>query len=259
VLASNAPHGLRRAAADLLGSAHASASAHNALAAAFPSASTDLALTLATSLAKSDGGAAKLLELAAAGKARPTLLRHRHVELALEKRPAEIRERAAALTRALPPEDARLDALIAQRLMAAGNYKADPKRGAPLFTTHCSACHRIRDTGGNIGPSLDGIGSRSLQRLVEDILDPSRNVDPAFRLHTVTFNNGETKSGMNYRDKGDRIALVDPTTGQDFEIVKDDMSDFKSSPISPMPAAFEAVLSEAEFFDLLEYLRDPSR
>jgi putative heme-binding domain-containing protein len=259
VLSNNSPHALRRAAADLLGNVQSNEAAHSALAAAIPSASADLALTLVTSLAKSDGGAAKLLDLAAKGQVRPTLLRHRYVELALEKRPAAIRERAAQLTRALPPEDARLDALIAQRLMAAANYKADAKRGAPLFTTHCATCHRIRDTGGNIGPSLDGIGSRSLQRLVEDILDPSRNVDPAFRLHTVTSNTGETKSGMNYRDKGDRIALADPTTGQDFEIVKQDMSDFKSSPISPMPAAFEAMLSEQEFFDLLEFLRSPAK
>jgi hypothetical protein len=48
--------------------------------------------------------------------------------LALEKRPAAIRTRAAALTKALPPEDARLDALIAQRLDHPVTLKADVAR-----------------------------------------------------------------------------------------------------------------------------------
>ena len=69
----------------------------------------------------------------------------------------------------------------------------------------------------------------------------------------------QTGRVLNYRDKGDRIALLDPATGQDFEVVKDDMSDFKSSPVSPMPAAFETLLPEQEFFDLLEYLRTPAK
>ena len=47
-----------------------------------------------------------------------------------------------------------------------------------------------------------------LARLVEDILDPNRNVDPAFRLTAVTLKNGETKSGLNHREEGDRVLLT---------------------------------------------------
>jgi mono/diheme cytochrome c family protein len=148
-----------------------------------------LSLWIAVGLAKTDAGAADLLDLAAAGRVRRTLLRHRYVELAFEKRPAALRARAATLTQNLPPEDARIDAVIAQRVGAAGNFKADAGRGAPLFATHCATCHRFREQGGNIGPSLDGIGSRLLGRLIEDILDPSRNIDPAFQLTSVTLKN----------------------------------------------------------------------
>lgn len=248
---------LRRTAAELLGTATATPAARAALTAAFPGASADLALTLATSLAKSDAGAADLLGLAAVGRVRPALLRHRYVALAFEKRPPALRERVTALTKALPAEDARLDAVVAARVGAMGNFKPDRTHGAAVFTANCATCHRFLNAGGNLGPSLDGIASRALARLVEDILDPSRNVDPEFRLTTITLKNGETKSGMNYRTEGDRVFLRDPATAQDIAIARTDVAEITPSPASPMPAAFETILSEQDFFDLLDYLRGP--
>jgi putative heme-binding domain-containing protein len=259
VLASNAPHALRRAAAELLGTPKATPTGRAALVGAFPSASADLALALANGLAKTDAGAAELLDLVAAGRVRASLLRHRYLTLTFEKRPAELRTRAAELTRALPPEDARLDAVIAQRLGAIANFKADAARGAKVFTTHCATCHRFQDMGGNIGPSLDGVSSRSTQRLIEDILDPNRNVDPAFRLTTATLKNGESKSGLNLREQGDRVLLLDPSTGQDIIVPRAEITELGTSTLSPMPAAFETLLSEQEFFDLLEFLRAPAK
>ncbi|MBL9187670.1 MAG: c-type cytochrome [Opitutaceae bacterium] len=258
VLASNAPQAARRAAADVLGASPTpGAVARAALRDAFATASADLSLGLAVALAKSDAGATDLLELTAAGRVRPTLLKHRYVATQLEKRPAEIRERAAALARTAPSEDARLDAVIAARLGAVGKHQPDAVRGAPLFAQHCAACHRFRDAGGNLGPSLDGIGSRALPRLVEDILDPSRNVDPVFRLTTVTLKNGETKSGLDHRDDGTAVRLADPAGGPEIVLAKSEVASVAMLPVSAMPATFETALTEAELFDLVEYLRAP--
>jgi putative heme-binding domain-containing protein len=190
---------------------------------------------------------------------RPALLRHRYVALAFEKRTPALRERAAALTKSLPPEDARLDALIAYRLGAMGNFKPDRAHGAAVFSANCAVCHRFQSTGGNVGPSLDGISSRALPRLVEDILDPSRNVDPEFRLTTVTLKNGESRAGMNYRVEGERVILRDPATTQDVTVAKSDVTETAPSSVSPMPAAFETLLSEQDFFDLIDFLRAPSK
>jgi putative heme-binding domain-containing protein len=257
VLVSAAPLGARRAAAEVLGLSRLSSAGLAALAGAFEGAPADFALTLATTLATSDQGAAELLELAVAGRVRLALLRHRYVALALEKRPAALRERAAALTKSLPPEDARLDALVAYRVGALGSFKPDRTNGAAVFAAHCAACHRFRDAGGNLGPSLDGIGSRALPRLVEDILDPNRNVDPTFRLTTLTLKNGETRSGMDLREEGGRLVWRDPGTGAEIAAAKADVMETTASALSPMPAAFETVLSEQDFSDLLDYLRSP--
>ncbi|PAW63319.1 MAG: hypothetical protein B9S34_14505, partial [Opitutia bacterium Tous-C1TDCM] len=256
-LRGSASNGVRRAAAELLGATPAGPAARQALAAAFSTASADLALSLAISLAKSDAGAADLLELAGSGKVRPALLRHRYVVQALEKRPTELRARADALTQSLPPEDARLDAVIAQRLGVAGAHKPDRPRGAAVFAAHCAACHRFQDTGGNLGPGLDGTSARTVARLVEDILDPGRNVDPAFRLGTATLKNGETRTGLNLRLEGAAWRFTDPADGREAALPAADVATAAVSALSPMPAAFETLLSEAELFDVIDYLRQP--
>ncbi|MBC7369819.1 MAG: c-type cytochrome, partial [Undibacterium sp.] len=248
------PIALRRAAAEQLAFT-ASPAARAALLAALPNAQNDLALSLALSLAKSDEGAAALIDFITAGKAPASLLRHRYVATELEKRPATLRARATGLVRNLPSEDARLDAIIFARAAAYATAKPDAAHGAAIFTQNCAACHRVKNTGGNIGPSLDGIGTRGVQRLIEDILDPSRNIDPTFRLNTVTLKSGETKSGLNLRTEGDRVLLRDPATNEDLNLAAADIKETTFSPVSPMPAAFESILSESDFFDLITYLR----
>jgi hypothetical protein len=84
-------------------------------------------------------------------------------------------------------------------------------------------------------------------------------VDPAFRLVTVTLKNGETKSGLNLRDEGDRLTLTDPATQQPISLAKSDIASTAVLPVSAMPAIFETTLPEREFFDLIEFLREPSR
>jgi putative membrane-bound dehydrogenase-like protein len=258
VLASDARGALRRVAAQLLGEAPAGAETDAALAAALPTAPADLAVTLAAALVRSEAGAGVLLELARSGRVPPALLRHRYLATTLEKLPAPVQERVAALTRNLPPEDARLDAVIAQRVAAFRTHEPDRSRGATLFAQHCAACHALRGQGGTLGPGLDGVAASELGRVFEDILDPSRNVDPAFRLVTLTLKSGETRSGMNHREEHGRVLLTDPATGRTADFSPGDVTAAVPAPISAMPAVFETLLTEPDLFDLVAYLRTPA-
>jgi putative heme-binding domain-containing protein len=249
------PVALRRAAADQLALPAAGAPGRAALVAALPTAQNDFALGLAMALTRTDEGAAALIDTVTAGRAPAALLRHRYIADALAKRPDALRARAAALVKNLPSEDARLDALIFARTAAFAAAKPDAARGATLFAQNCAACHRVKDIGGNLGPSLDGIGSRTIQRTIEDILDPSRNIDPNFRLSTVTLKNGETKSGVNLRPEGPATLLRDPATNEEISIPTADIQSTAASPVSPMPAAYDTLLSESDFFDVITYLR----
>jgi putative heme-binding domain-containing protein len=249
---------MRRIAVIQLGTVPTVAAAREHLAAALPGAPVDLSLAIATELARTNEGAKALMDAVDAGKAPALLLRHRDLANALAARDASVRERAERLTAALPPEDARLDAVIAERNGSFAAAVKDLHRGAAVFAQNCAACHRIGGTGGNLGPNLDGIGVRGASRLIEDILDPSRNVDPAFRLASVTLRNGETVGGMDLREEGSELRVVDPATGTERRFAKADVVSHAVLASSAMPAAFESALSEQEFHDLLAYLLRPS-
>lgn len=255
VVSGTGPAGVRRAAAQLLADTGGGPETIDALTRAFADAPADLTVTLATALARTRPGAERLFELVQQKRVPAGVLRHRYVATEIERHPPEFAARVAELTRDVPPENARLDAIIAERLQAYAARKTDRARGAALFTQHCALCHSFQHAGGTLGPSLDGVASRDVARLFEDILDPSRNVDPTFRLVTVTLRNGDTKSGMNYREEGGRVLLTDPSTGETMTLPRPDVSEVAPSPVSAMPAAFETLLSPQELFDLIDYLR----
>src|SRR5437764_6801587 len=63
---------------------------------------------------------------------------------------------------------------------AAMNSGGNPARGKALFAsdvTKCSACHKVRGRGGEVGPDLSQVaGKLDRTHLIESILDPSAQV-----------------------------------------------------------------------------------
>jgi putative heme-binding domain-containing protein len=244
---------LRKRAAELL----AQNGITDVVLAALPNAPDELAISIGGALAKTDAGTTALLDLIDAGKTSPRLLLNRAVSGPLTARPKPLRDRAAALVKDLPPEDARLNAVIAERAAAFAKAKPDTAHGAQVFQTNCATCHRFRNAGGNVGPNLDGVIARGPARLVEDILDPNRNVDPLFRQTTLETTDGNFVLGANLRDQGNAIVLTDPT-GKEVTIAKDRIKKQTASGLSLMPPIFESAIPAADFNDLLGYLLSPA-
>jgi putative heme-binding domain-containing protein len=122
-----------------------------------------------------------------------------------------------------------------------------------VFRRNCAVCHRIGAEGGLVGPQLDGIGNRGLERIVEDVLDPNRNVDAAFRTQTLTRKDGTVATGLFRREEGAQLILAD-FAGKEFPIPKADLQARAESETSLMPPAFADIIPAAEFDDLLCYL-----
>src|SRR5262249_13264201 len=145
-------------------------------------------------------GAAALLALIESGHAAPRLLSLPSVSTKLGAlKNADLDRRAAELTAKLPAPSAVIDALITDRRRAFVQAKTNTERGQAVFTKHCAACHQIEGKGAVIGPQLDGIGNRGVDRLLEDVLDPNRNVDVAFRTTTLRLTDGRVISGLMRR------------------------------------------------------------
>jgi putative heme-binding domain-containing protein len=215
--------------------------------------SNELARQLAPTLVTSDENAMELLGLIERGKVSATILQPAKVASLVAERGVAVRENAARLTRDLPPENVRLAGVIATRLAAVRDLKADPVEGARLFSINCMACHKYRDQGGSLAPNLDGVAARGTERIAEDILDPSRNVDGAFRQTVIETNDGRTIGGLNLRETPDGLTLTE-ASGADVRVARSEVKRTSTSPVSLMPSTFETVLSEHDFANLISYL-----
>ncbi|MCB1093674.1 MAG: c-type cytochrome, partial [Verrucomicrobiae bacterium] len=148
---------------------------------------------------------------------------------------------------------AQLDQLIAKRVVQVENQTADLVAGETVFRTHCAVCHQIGGAGGLIGPQLDGIGKRGVARLCEDILDPNRNVDAHFHLHTLTLRDGSIAGGFVRSETAKVIRLID-AAGQEHPVVKADIAESQVSALSLMPPNFGDLVPEADFRNLIGWL-----
>ena len=255
--AADEPMDMRQKAAAALGGINSDAS-REILLTQLPLAPERLALAVAVELSKSAAGSESLLAAVTEGKASPRLLRDRNVEGHLRSlNVSEMIERWGDLTKNLPAADKRIAQLIAQRRDGFAAATPDVRRGEVVFRQTCAGCHRIAGQGAKIGPELDGVGQRGLERLLEDVLDPSRNVDQAFRSTLLSTNDGRVLSGLVLREEGNVLVLAD-AQGKEVRLSLDEIDEREVSGLSPMPANVPDLLSEPDFYHLIGYLLSQS-
>jgi putative heme-binding domain-containing protein len=212
-----------------------------------------LQLKLAQGLAASAKGSETLIALAEQRLAPPALLQDRSVrEKLLASNPALAR-RIDDLTKGLTPPNEAIEKLIDRRRKGFEGSNGRVAEGGQLFTKHCAACHQINKQGGLVGPQLDGIRNRGVERLLEDILDPNRSVDAAFRTTLLVLKDGDVTSGLLRREEGETVVLAD-STGKEITIPKKQVAERRQSDTSLMPENFGELLSPEEFNHLLAYL-----
>lgn len=104
-----------------------------------------------------------------------------------------------------------------------------------------------------MGPQLDGVGHRGLERLCEDILDPNRNVDRIFRQSLVTLKDGELFGGLFRRAEGRQRIYLD-VGGQERRFAVDEIRETRDTETSPMPDNFAEAIAPTDFNHLLAFL-----
>jgi putative heme-binding domain-containing protein len=248
-----APMSLRETAARLLAQAN-QAEGREQLVAVLATAPARLQTAVAAGLAASKEGAEKLLSAVAAGKASARLLQEKAVEVPLKQtRVPDLEKRLAKLTEGLPKAEQRLQQLIAQRRDGFLKAKPDAVKGEAIFVKNCAICHQVGGKGAKFGPQLDGVGIRGVDRILEDVLDPNRNVDQAFRRTLLNLKNGKVVSGLLLKQEGAVLVLADEQ-GKEVRVEEKDVDEKLVTQSSPMPANVADLVPEAEFYDLLAYL-----
>jgi putative heme-binding domain-containing protein len=254
VLASaEEPIAVREKAAQALVSA-GTPEAYKEVLATLEKAPARLQTSIALALAGQQAGAKHLLNTVSIGKASARLLQDRAVnQKLLETKLPGVGEQIATLTKNLPSIDQKMAELMGKRRDGFGKAKKDADAGKVIFKSVCANCHQIGGEGSRIAPQLDGIGVRGLDRLLEDILDPSRNVDQAFRASTLLLKNEKSISGLILREEGQIIVIAD-AQGKEIRVGKDEVEEKRTSLLSPMPANLAETIKEEDFHNLMAYL-----
>lgn len=209
---------------------------------------------LAKSVSRNDLGARALLNAIERGKVSAHLLRDKQLVERMRAMKLEGGEvRLQTLLAKLPTAEVDLSKLLIARRAVYLKKHRNAVNGKAAFATYCASCHQLGGQGGSVGPSLDGVGARGLDRLLEDLLDPDRNVDPAFATTTITTRDGAVITGIGVLEKGSNLEITD-AEGKRRKISRSSVSSRKTSNLSLMSSALTRAIPEADFADLMQYL-----
>ncbi len=228
--------------------------AHELLVATLKLASSPEQNELGTTLSKSREGIKHLVELIQEGKLSARVLQSSTIKSNIKNLADDkIKKRAQTIIEELPDEDEMIAKLLQKRRKSYLAQSGSITKGKELFKTHCMSCHQVAGEGEKIAPNLDGIGNRGLNRVLEDVLAPNRNVDVAFRTTSLVTRQGKALIGLYRRTEGAVHVFVD-TEGKEFSVADKDILNRELNTASLMPEDFGTKVSDEQFTDLMSYL-----
>jgi putative heme-binding domain-containing protein len=136
--------------------------------------------------------------------------------------------------------------------------KGDAERGRALFFdtagVQCKNCHKIRDLGQALGPELTQIGKKlDKSKLLENILEPSKTIEPQFVSHLVETTGGEVHTGLLIR-RNDAELVLKKADGKEVAIPASEIERSSPQQKSLMPDLLLRDLTPQQAADLLEFL-----
>jgi putative membrane-bound dehydrogenase-like protein len=178
-----------------------------------------------------------------------------HIDLARRQRllahkDKSIRERAAKLFGAATSPNRRK---ILQEYQDVVSLTGDGNRGKTVFAKVCSACHRLQDVGHAVGPDLAALSAKSPRYLLEEILDPNKNVDTRYVEYLAVTRNGRSLTGILASESTTSITLRGQE-GKEQVLLRSELEELLSTGKSLMPEGLEKDLPKKDMADLLAYL-----
>ncbi len=131
------------------------------------------------------------------------------------------------------------------------------EQGRRLFyertSLSCVRCHKVGDTGGEVGPNLSGIGlDKNRDYLLEAIVQPSKSIAKGFEGVLVQTVDGSVVAGIVRQETDDKLVLA-TADGNLIEIAQDDIDDVVPGK-SSMPEDLIKYLNRRELRDLIAFL-----
>jgi putative heme-binding domain-containing protein len=128
-------------------------------------------------------------------------------------------------------------------------------QGKILFQANCARCHMPRIQGGRVGPDLSGINNKTKEELLTDILNPNYAIEPTYINHVAITKDGYIYDGIISNETPGLITMRSGAESGDQTLLRGNISEIRSSPVSLMPEGFERTLKEEDIANIIAYLR----
>jgi putative heme-binding domain-containing protein len=136
--------------------------------------------------------------------------------------------------------------------------KGDLERGRQLFFNtsgvQCRNCHQIQGQGTAIGPDLSQVGKKyDRAKVLDNILNPSREIDPKFVVYLVQTRDGKLHSGLMI-ERTESVVVLKDAKNQLIRLPAGEVEDLTPQQQSLMPDLLLRDLTAQQVADLVSFL-----
>ncbi len=194
-------------------------------------------------------GPGRVLEAIASRRVPPRDLSVTQLTALRGHKDAALAQRAAEL---LGPAVASRDDAVA-RMLPALNLKGDLQRGLAVHEAQCQQCHRLGGKGQALGPDFESVKSQPKEKLLVAIVDPNREVQPAYLASTIETTDEESVTGLAGPENASGL-VIRQAAGVEQSIPRNRIRHIKAEGKSIMPEGFETTLTPQQLADILATL-----
>jgi quinoprotein glucose dehydrogenase len=118
---------------------------------------------------------------------------------------------------------------------------------------NCGKCHKAGGEGGDVGPALDGIGTRRTREFIlESVVFPNAHTTTNFETVVLLLKGGSGCSGTLKSETETNLVLSNVEDGV-ITIPKTNIQ-IRQVGLSPMPEGLNKLLTPQELRDLVEFV-----
>jgi putative heme-binding domain-containing protein len=191
-----------------------------------------------------------LLEAIKGGGVKTSELNPGGIQFLRNHKDSSVRELAAEV---LPNSSSRPRQEVVATFKESLSLPGDAEDGRRIYLQRCVSCHRAENQGFQLGPDLVAAKAGGKEKLIDSILDPSREIDPAYRFYLVETKEGESLFGVIASETATSITIRQPF-GKENVVFRSHLKRVEAQPQSIMPEGLESGLTQQQLADLIEFI-----
>ncbi|MBL8814143.1 MAG: alpha/beta fold hydrolase [Planctomycetaceae bacterium] len=142
---------------------------------------------------------------------------------------------------------------VLRAFQVALTLKGNRERGAEVFKKNCSTCHQIGTVGNQVGPNLATMKNRGPEAILTNVLDPNREVNPAWRDYLAVTVEGTTHNGVLINESAGSLTLR-RAEAKETTLLRSDIEALRDTGRSLMPEGLEKSVDTQAMADLIAWI-----